>query len=103
MLELRKDEKSNALSQVTKDNVVVEPKNKKTDGEVYWRKLTPLECMRLQTVDDDYLMSVSNTQKYKLLGNGWTIEVICHILKNMQTIEEGGEVPKTKGQQGFDF
>ena len=103
MLELRKDEKSNALSQVTKDNVVVEPKNKKTDGEVYWRKLTPLECMRLQTVDDDYLMSVSNTQKYKLLGNGWTIEVICHILKNMKTIEEGGEVPKTKGQQGFDF
>ena len=53
------------------------------DQEVYWRKLTPLECMRLQTVQDDYLMPVSNTQKYKLLGNGWTIEVIAHILKNM--------------------
>ena len=54
------------------------------DQEVYWRKLTPLECMRLQTVQDDYLMPVSNTQKYKLLGNGWNIETICHILKNME-------------------
>lgn len=53
------------------------------DQDVYWRKLTPLECERLQTVPDDYTNSVSNTQRYKMLGNGWTIEVICHILKNM--------------------
>jgi DNA-cytosine methyltransferase len=53
------------------------------DQEVYWRKLTPLECERLQTVPDDYTNSVSNTQRYKMLGNGWTIEVITHILKNM--------------------
>ena len=51
---------------------------------VYWRKLTPKECMRLQTVQDDYLMPVSNSQKYKLLGNGWTIEVIAHILKKIK-------------------
>jgi DNA-cytosine methyltransferase len=76
-LELRKDEKTNTITTVQKDNVL-------TQDEVYWRKLTPLECMRLQTVQDDYLMPVSNTQKYKLLGNGWTIEVIAHILKNME-------------------
>lgn len=53
------------------------------EQEVYWRKLTPIECERLQTVPDDYTNHVSNTQRYKMLGNGWTIEVICHILKNM--------------------
>jgi DNA (cytosine-5)-methyltransferase 3A len=45
------------------------------------RRLTPLECMRLQTVDDNYKMPVSDSQKYKMLGNGWTIEVISHIFK----------------------
>lgn len=54
------------------------------DQDVYWRKLTPLECERLQTVPDNYTNSVSNTQRYKMLGNGWTIEVITHILKNME-------------------
>ena len=54
------------------------------EQEVYWRKLTPIECERLQTVPDNYTNHVSNTQRYKMLGNGWTIEVICHILKNMQ-------------------
>ena len=52
--------------------------------ELHWRKLTPLECERLQTVPDNYTASVSNTQRYKMLGNGWTVEVICHILKNME-------------------
>lgn len=51
--------------------------------KVYWRKLTPVECERLQTVPDNYTNHVSNTQRYKMLGNGWTIEVITHILKNM--------------------
>ena len=77
--------------------------SKDKSSDVHWRKLTPKECERLQTVPDDYTASVSNTQRYKMLGNGWTIEVIAHILKNMKTIEEGGEVTKTKGQQGFDF
>ena len=49
-----------------------------------WRKLTPLECERLQTVPDNYTNHVSNTQRYKMLGNGWTVEVIAHILNNME-------------------
>ena len=57
---------------------------KDNDQEVYWRKLTPLECERLQTVPDNYTNHVSNTQRYKMLGNGWTIEVIAHILQNME-------------------
>lgn len=48
------------------------------------RKLTVLECKRLQTVPDNYKMNVSNAQAYKMLGNGWTIDVICHILKEMK-------------------
>lgn len=44
------------------------------------RRLTPKECCRLQTVPDWYLWAVSDTQQYKMLGNGWTIEVIKHIL-----------------------
>lgn len=43
------------------------------------RKLSVLECKRLQTVPEDYKMNVSNTQAYKMLGNGWTIDVIAHI------------------------
>ena len=46
------------------------------------RRLTPLECERLQTVPDDYTDYVSNTQRYKMLGNGWTIDVIAHILSH---------------------
>ena len=48
-----------------------------------WRKLTPIECERLQTVPDDYTSGVSNAQRYKMIGNGWTVKVIEHILKNM--------------------
>jgi site-specific DNA-cytosine methylase len=47
------------------------------------RKLTPIECERLQTVPDNYTNHVSNTQRYKMLGNGWTVDVIVHILKNL--------------------
>jgi site-specific DNA-cytosine methylase len=49
-----------------------------------WRKLTPLECERLQTVPDNYTNHVSNTQRYKMLGNGWTVEVIKHILRSIK-------------------
>jgi DNA-cytosine methyltransferase len=44
-----------------------------------WRKLTPKECERLQTVPDNYTDCVSDTQRYKMLGNGWTVDVIAHI------------------------
>lgn len=48
-----------------------------------YRKLTPLECERLQTVPDNYTEGVSNTQRYKMLGNGWTVDVIAHIFNNI--------------------
>ena len=44
------------------------------------RRLTPIECERLQTVADNYTAYVSDSQRYRMLGNGWTIDVICHIL-----------------------
>lgn len=53
------------------------------NGDYTVRKLTPLECERLQIVPDGYTEGVSNTQRYKMLGNGWTVEVIKHIFKNM--------------------
>lgn len=46
-----------------------------------YRKLTPIECERLQTVPDNYTAHVSSTQRYKMLGNGWTVDVIAHIFK----------------------
>ncbi len=49
--------------------------------EGYIRKLTPIECERLQTVPDNYTDGVSNSQRYKMLGNGWTVDVITHILE----------------------
>ena len=52
--------------------------------DLTWRKLTPLECERLQTVPDNYTNHVSNTQRYRMLGNGFTVSVIAHILKNME-------------------
>lgn len=49
----------------------------------HWRKLTPIECERLQTVPDNYSSGVSNSQRYRMLGNGWTVDVISHIFKNI--------------------
>jgi DNA-cytosine methyltransferase len=48
------------------------------------RRLTPIECERLQTVKDNYTNCVSDTQRYKMLGNGWTIDVICQIFNYMK-------------------
>jgi DNA (cytosine-5)-methyltransferase 3A len=75
-------DKSNCLTAANYDYMRYEHSDE--DKEVYWRKLTPVECERLQTVPDNYTNHVSNTQRYKMLGNGWTIEVITHILKNME-------------------
>jgi DNA-cytosine methyltransferase len=75
-VEVRKDDKTNCLTTVYKDSVVVE--------DMTWRKLTPLECERLQTVPEGYTSSVSNTQRYKMLGNGWTVDVVAHIMKGMK-------------------
>lgn len=53
----------------------------KTNGRL--RRLTPNECEVLQTVPIDYTVGVSDTQRYKMLGNGWTVDVIAHIFKNI--------------------
>ena len=50
------------------------------DGYYIIRKLTVRECMRLQTVPEGFVFPVSDTQAYKMLGNGWTVDVIAHIL-----------------------
>lgn len=62
-----------------------------SDGFYTIRKLTVAECCRLQTMPDDYCRAVSNTQAYKGLGNGWTAEVIIHILSHAL-----GNVPKNE-------
>ena len=121
-LEIRPDEKTNTVTTVQKDNVLIIAEATKKgyteieDGDCFdatfptsktrrgrnmkdksncltaanydymryehptYRKLTPLECERLQTVPDKYTEGVSNTQRYKMLGNGWTVDVIKHIL-----------------------
>jgi DNA-cytosine methyltransferase len=114
-LETRTDNKTNCLTSVQKDNLVIQLNPSKESGgkqpyqqnRVYdinginpslttlWngsnlintsriRRLTPTECERLQTVKDGYTSMVSDTQRYKMLGNGWTIDVICHILSYLK-------------------
>ena len=90
-LEMRLDAKTNTLTTVQKDNVAVNL------DELKWRKLTVRECERLQTLPDDYTewgifedpklppsfwsrKKISNTQRYKMIGNGFTTDVIAHIL-----------------------
>lgn len=50
----------------------------------HWRKLTPVECERLQTIPDNYTEGVSNSQRYKMVGNGWTVDVVAHILRGLK-------------------
>ena len=57
---------------------------KRKMSETTWRKLTPLECERLQTLPDGYTDNLSNTQRYKAIGNGWTVDVISHIFGFME-------------------
>lgn len=102
-LELRTDDKSNCLTTVHKDSVLADPvirdKSKcvRAGGRLsydrhewdsidnmHWRKLTVTECERLQTVPDGYTCGVSNTQRYKMLGNGWTVDVIKHIFEGLK-------------------
>lgn len=74
-LEPRTDGKSNCLTTVQKDNLL--------QTRAGLRQLTPTECARLQTVPDWYEWVVSDTQIYRMCGNGWTVRVIEHILKNL--------------------
>jgi len=115
----RQDEKTNTLTTVGKDNVVVREKSYCIDanyykggkkggthqsskrnyllddgsGSLYWRKLTPIECERLQTLPDNFsalgnydgiVKEVANSNRYCAIGNGWTVAVIKHIYSNMR-------------------
>jgi DNA (cytosine-5)-methyltransferase 3A len=53
------------------------------NGDIIVRNLTPVECERLQTVPDNYTEGFSKTERYKMLGNGWTVDVIAHILSHI--------------------
>jgi site-specific DNA-cytosine methylase len=73
----REDNKCNCLTtSLTKEHILLDEQN-------HFRKLTPIECERLQTVPDNYTSIVSNTQRYRMLGNGWTVDVIVHLLMNL--------------------
>lgn len=77
--------KENAKSMVKRNKFgLCVPDTNKTEyveKGIHYRKLTPLECERLQTLPDNWTDCISNTQRYKSIGNGWTIDVIAHILK----------------------
>lgn len=61
---------------------------KLADGFYIIRKLTVRECMRLQTVPETYALPVCDTQAYKMLGNGWTVDVIAHLLSHFDGLTE---------------
>ena len=81
-------DKSNCLTTVQKDNVLTPlPYGRHLDAfkkKLPFRYYTTKECCRLQTVPDDYFKVSSDTQIRKMLGNGWTVDVIAHIFKNLQ-------------------
>ncbi len=113
-LEIRVDGKANCMTTVYKDSVVPYYKTDKrlkikfnqgkascltggansggnhSDMDILviepdvCRRYSVVECERLQTVPDNYTQGVSNTQRYKMLGNGWTVDVIAHILKGLK-------------------
>ena len=113
-VEIRNDDKTNTLTTVQKDNLVImqTPRGNNPGGErakdgktpclsanswehnnhlsngIKYRKLTPRECFRLQTVPEHHIdtllnAGISNTQLYKMCGNGWTHDVITHIFKGL--------------------
>ena len=66
------------------------------DSDHVMRRLTPLECERVQTLADNYTakgvmnektVSISNSQRYKTVGNGWTVDVIAHIFRGLKSCQ----------------
>lgn len=81
---IEQDNKKYPIYEVKNNTITVKNKVCKInlpDGLYIIRKLTPVECERLQTLPDNYTAAVSNTRRYRALGNGWTAEVIIHLLK----------------------
>jgi len=81
-IEFRYDNKTNALTTVAKDNVVIPftLPNRIPVDEFFFRYITPIECEKLQTIPKNYTDCVSNSQRYRMLGNSFTCDVIKHIL-----------------------
>ena len=80
-----KDGKEITIYEVRNGLITIKGKQhpiKLKDGNYIIRKLTVRECMRLQTVPETYEFPVSNSQAYKMLGNGWTCEVIAHLIRS---------------------
>lgn len=92
-IEVRQDDKTNCLTTVQKDNVLVKG--------MTWRKLTPLECERLQGLPDNYTNHVSKTQRYKMLGNGFNVPTIRHIIKDLPLHEFETILSCFDGYSGF--
>lgn len=92
-LEPKYDGKNNCLTSVHKDNYLA-------DGATI-RKLTPIECERLQTMSDNYTEGVSNTQRYKALGNGWTVDVIVHLLNELYNSQDNDKNSQANQQELF--
>ena len=83
-IECRKDDKFNCVTTVTKDNVVVFGKERffeASKNKDKWRYLTAEEMEKLQTLPVGYTDCVSDSARKKAIGNGWTVDVIAHILK----------------------
>lgn len=87
-IECRKDNKSNCVTTVTKDNVIVFSKQrffKALENREKWRYLHVEEAEQLQTLPIGYTSGISNSARLKAIGNGWTVDVIAHILHNIKT------------------
>jgi DNA (cytosine-5)-methyltransferase 3A len=76
-IETREDDKTGTLTSFMKDNMVVDTETSKI------RKLTPVECERLQSLPDNYTAGISNTQRYRCLGNAFNCEIIKFIISFM--------------------
>jgi DNA (cytosine-5)-methyltransferase 3A len=77
-IEVRFDSKTNCLTTVQKDNLLI------NESENRIRRFTPIECERLQTLPDNYTAGVNDSQRYKMIGNGWTVDVIAHIFSYLK-------------------
>ena len=91
LIERATDKKQMPVYEVRGGQITIKGKEypiKLADGFYIIRKLTVRECMRLQTVPDTYAFPVSATQAYKMLGNGWTVDVIAHIMSHFTGLTE---------------
>lgn len=90
-LEVRGGNKMNCLTSVLKDTVVSQLSVgrypnvfSELEAGKHYRYITPIEAERCQTLDDNYTKGISNSQRYKAIGNGWTVDIIAHIFKGMK-------------------